>query len=471
MAKRPIMQHAPADWRPTQAVPEPILNKPYEAPTRHWIYRGGVPEPANGRRPASYYYTTKKLAAGQQDLLAEEQADPLELVNRIREDVRRWRQRQYRGASPVTRDLLAWWTRPDRPRRMFFCQIEAVETLIYLLEMALPGRLGATGFQKFEVDAALFTTLLSGAKPPFAAADDANCPRLIDPTGRPGELALRRLGCKMATGSGKTAVMAMIITWAFLNRARNPSSIEFPNAVLVCAPNLTVKERLQVLYSSHPWNSYEYFDLVPGKYRDKLGAGKVLITNWHAFGPKSPNREGDTSYRVVQKGEETADAFTKDRLGKLASRLPILVLNDEGHHCWRPNPAGYPEEALEELSAEARKQLEEEKQEARVWLAGLDRINNSGLIGKDDAGHVRPGIVACVDLSATPFYLANSGYPEGSPFPWLVSDFGLVDAIESGIVKIPRLPVADDAGKKDDVGRPDPKYFRLWRNVREPEAA
>jgi len=269
----------------------------------------------------------------------------------------------------------------------------------------------------------------------------------------------------MATGAGKTAVMAMLITWAFLNRARNPASTQFPNAVLVCAPNLTVKERLQALRPEHASNVYDYFDLVPSKYRDQLNTGKILITNWHAFAPKSENREGDTSYRVVQKGEETPDAFTKDRLGELAARLPILVLNDEGHHCWRPSQSGTSEDALKDLTAEERNRLKEEQEEARVWLAGLDRINNCGLLGKDDSGRPRPGILACVDMSATPFYLSNSGYPPGSPFPWLVSDFGLVDAIECGIVKIPRLPVADDTARKDDAGRPDPKYFRLWRNI------
>ena len=216
MAKRtrPRDQDVPADWRPTQAVPEPILNSPYTEPTRHWIYRGGVPDPADGRRPASYWYTTKKVASGQQDLLAEEERDELVLVNGIRKDVARWRLSGYRGVSSVTRDLLGYWTREDRPRRMFFCQIEAIETLIYLLELGLPGRLGATDYKKFEVDAALLSTLMAGERPPFAAEDDSNWTRLVDPTGNPDELGLRRLGCKMATGSGKTAVMAMLITWA-----------------------------------------------------------------------------------------------------------------------------------------------------------------------------------------------------------------------------------------------------------------
>jgi type III restriction enzyme len=466
MAKLPRTQEAPADWRPTQAVPDPILNSPYVAPGRHWIYRGGVPEVAQGRRPASYWYTSEKVsAAGQQDLLAEEERDELELVNRLRSDVKRWRSSGYRGASPVTRDLLAYWTRPDRARPLFFCQIEAAETIIYLLELAIPGRLGASGFKNFEVDASLVATLLAGEKPHFAAKDDTNWARLVDPSGKPDEALLRRLGCKMATGSGKTAVMAMLITWAFLNRSRNPASSQFPNAVLICAPNLTVRDRLAVLMPEHPWNSYDYFDLVPTKYKGQLGTGKILITNWHALKLKSESEEGGTSYRVVRKGEETPDAFTKDRLGELATRLPILVLNDEGHHCWRPNLAGTSDEALKDLSKEERDRLKEEQEEARVWLAGLDRINNCGLLGKDETDRLRPGVLTCVDLSATPFYLSNSGYPQGSPFPWLISDFGLVDAIECGIVKIPRLPVADDTGNKDEAGRPDPKYFRLWKNI------
>ena len=463
--KKPKQQEAPPDWKPTQAVPDPILNGPYDEPTRHWVYKNGIPQETAGRRPAGYYFVRQGVAAGQGDLLADEQFDPLELVNRLRRDVARWRESGYRGATQTTRDLLHYWRRDDRGRRMFFCQVEAAETLIYLLEIAIPGQLSKTRYQNFEVDAALLSTLLRGDKPGFAAADDINWPRLIDPTGKDGELGLRRLGCKMATGSGKTMVMAMIITWAFVNRAKNSHSTEFPNGVVVCAPNLTVKERLQVLKPENASNIYTMFDLVPKAYKDQLNTGKIIITNWHAFAPKSEHTEGDSSYRVVQKGEETPDAFTKDRLGDLALRLPVLVLNDEGHHCWRPKPGGLSTEEIAKLSAEEKKALDEEKEEARVWLAGLDRINNSGLAGKDANGALRPGVLACIDLSATPFYLSNSGYTEGSPFPWLVSDFGLVDAIECGIVKIPRMPVADSAENVDDAGRPDPKYFRLWRNI------
>ena len=138
-------------------------------------------------------------------------------------------------------------------------------------------------------------------------------------------------------------------------------------------------------------------------------------------------------------GRETPEAFARKRLGDLWDDEPLLVLNDEGHHAYRPAPVG----KGVQVSANAKA----DRQEATVWIDGLDRIN------------VACGIELCVDLSATPFYIQGSGYPEGSPFPWIVSDFSLVDAIESGITKIPRLPAIDN------TGRPDPKYFKLWEHV------
>ncbi|GAM10437.1 hypothetical protein OR1_02726 [Geobacter sp. OR-1] len=458
----------PDGWAPTQAVDDPILNSPYEEPKQYWRYADGVPHKVPGRRPARYHFKDKQTGAAQQDLFKIETEDDLPLINALRKDVKRWRDSGYRGASAVTKELLTWWIREDRPRRLFFCQREAVETVIYLLELGIPGRLRASGFQNFEVDADNISLLLKGEKPNFDNLGEDFFPRLVDPASDAGLLALRRLGCKMATGSGKTIVMAMLISWAFCNRGRNPSSTSFPNAVLICAPNLTVRKRLSVLRPDDPDNYYDTFDLIPPKYREFMNAGKVLVTNWHIFAPKGEHTEGGKSYAVVNKGEETHDAFTRNRLGELAQRLPILVLNDEGHHCWRGKNLSETDEkkALKDRSKEEQDFLKEEAEEARIWLAGLDRINNSGLIGKDESGTILPGISACVDLSATPFYLANSGYPEGSPFPWLVSDFGLVDAIESGITKVPRLPVKDDQGNKDEAGRPDPVYFRLWDSIK-----
>ncbi len=409
--------------RPVQPVERPILCNPYDAPSLHWQYDRATGEATKmaGRRPARYWYKTKEQAAGQQVLELEEGQDDLILVNQLREDVARWREGTYEGVTPITRELLRYWASPDRARRLFYCQREAVETVVYLAEV-----------------------LRSGRRPRFTPQFlPAELSRLVDASPNPGTLPLARFGCKMATGSGKTVVMSMLIVWAFCNRGRNPGDERFPNAVLVCCPNLTINERLQVLRPERPDNYYAAFDIVPLKLRPLMQNGKVLVSNWHKFAPESEHTEGGKSYTVVNKGAETPEAFARRILGDLYDRMPIMVLNDEAHHCYRPAPL---EEKLERDEAKA---AQADREEATVWIEGLDKINGAGLAE-------RPGIALCVDLSATPFYIKGSGHTEGRPFPWLVSDFGLVDAIESGIVKIPRLPVSDT------TGRPEPKYFRLW---------
>lgn len=408
--------------QPVQPVENPILNSPYQEPTEHWVYQqNGDPQRMQGRRPASYFYTTERAADVSQPMLtglAEENREDLELVNTLRKDIRRWRTSGYRGATRFTKELLAYWQREDRPRRLFFCQLEAVETIIYLNELRLAGR------------NPYFT-------PAFTEEDAA---QLLDLPADHALPPLRRLGVKMATGSGKTVVMAMLIAWAFTNRARVPADERFPQAVLVVCPNLTIKERLQVLRPDHPQNYYDRFDLVPSPLRPLLTQGKVLIENWHRFYPESPNVEAGQSYKVVDKGEESPDAFARRVLGDLYENAPLMVLNDEAHHAWRP--ARLPEQFLQALDRD-----EEEAREATIWVQGLDRLNQGA------------GVRFAVDLSATPFYIQGSGYNQGSPFPWLVSDFGLVDAIEAGIVKIPRLPITDDSGD------PIPRYFNLWHEI------
>ena len=438
---------------PLQPVEKPIICSPYEEPKDHWLYdrKTGQPSRAGFRRQAGYWYKTDRTGSTQAELFVEEERDDLPLVNLLREDVRRWRGADYRGASNVTKELLRHWASADRPRPLFFCQREAVETIIYLAEMRIPGRSRRTGFQNFDLSDDDLRKLLAGDRPSFDLSSEDYFPTLIDKPADPALAGLRRLGCKMATGSGKTVVMSMLIAWAFCNRGQNPQSTEFPNAVLVCCPNLTVKERLQVLRPEHPDNYYAAFDIVPMKYRPLMQKGKVLVTNWHAFAPESEHKEGGKTYAVVNKGPETPETFARRVLGDLADRMPVMVLNDEGHHCWRPKADGNGTD----LTGEEKKEFEAEVQEATVWVDGLDRLNNLSL--PNGSG----GIALCVDLSATPFYIKGSGHPEGRPFPWLVSDFGLVDAIESGIVKIPRLPV------QDTTGRPDPLYFKLWEAIKD----
>ena len=454
---------------PIQPVDKPIICSPYDEPNDHWVYdtQTGDASRAGFRRPASYWYKTERTGSAQQTLFAEEERDDLPLVNLLREDVRRWRDADYRGASNVTKELLRFWSNPKRSRRLFFCQRESVETIIYLAELRIPGKSTRTGFRNFALTDSNLAKMLKGEKPSLEQLVTSDFfPKLIDPAADSSLMPLRRMGCKMATGSGKTVVMAMLISWAFCNRGVNRASTEFPNAVLVCCPNLTVKERLQVLRPDNPNNYYAEFDLVPVNLRPLLQSGKVLIENWHRFAQESEHKEGDKSYAVVNKGPETPETLARRVLGELYDRMPIMILNDEGHHCWRAAP---PDIAIEDdtskkgkksdgLTREEKGQIEDEKKEARIWLEGLDWINNCRSDGI-------PGISTCIDLSATPFYISGSGYPEGQPFPWLVNDFGLVDAIECGITKIPRLPVKDDRAKKDDAGRPDPKYFRLWHNI------
>lgn len=414
-----------------QPVESPVICKPYYEPDYHWDYNRstGMATKRPGRRPAAYWYKLPDADTrrGQLTLELEEDRRDLTLVNALRADVKRWRESNWEGATNVTKDLLRHWMRRDRVRRFFFCQIEAAETIIFLNEIRGIRRDGSRGKPRWN--------------PQFS---DENFEILLDQPFDGTYPPIHRMCCKMATGSGKTVVMAMLIAWDFCNRGRVPSDDRFPNAVLVCCPNLTIKERLQVLRTdTSEEDYYTQFDIVPMPYRDLLGMGKVLVTNWHWFAPESEHSEGGTSYAVVQKGEETDEAFARNRLGELFERGPIMVLNDEGHHAYRPAPIADTE--AKKTDAEARKQREE----ATIWVQGLDRINNAC------------GIKVCVDLSATPFYIKGSGYPEGEPFPWIISDFGLVDAIESGITKIPRLPVSDT------TGQPDPRYFRLWRNITE----
>ena len=440
---------------PIQPLEKPILCNPYDEPDDHWIYNKetGIPGHGWGRRPAGYWYKTVATGTAQTSLFAEEQHDELVLVNRLRDDVRRWRESGYRGASKVTTDLLNHWHnlgKDKSSRRLFFCQREAAETIIYLAELRIPGKSSRTRFQNFEVSDEDLKKLLKGERPDFHELVGDLVPALIDKSSDESLIQLRRLACKMATGSGKTVVMAMLIAWAFCNRGENPQSKEFPNAVLVVCPNLTVKERLQVLRPENSQNYFKDFNIVPQKYRKHLQKGKVIVTNWHLFAPESEHKEGDQTYKVVNKGIETVEDFAKRILGELHGRMPIMVLNDEGHHCWRPAP----EDEIVAENKEEKTLIEEEKRTATVWIEGLEKLNNS--LRKDT-----PGISFCIDMSATPFFIKGSGYHEGRPFPWIVSDFGLVDAIECGIVKIPRLPVLDTTGK------PDPKYFRLWENIRE----
>jgi len=378
-------------------VDNPIINLPFDEPARYWAYEEGQPVLVEGRRPAGYYL--KARTRGRQMAMLEEEFVPLDLVNTIRERVKAWRERDYLGVTRITHALLQHWNNPERERKLFFCQREAAETLIWLVEASPAEKQGIA---------------------------------------IPKDNGLTRYACKMATGSGKTVVMGMVIAWQVLNKLANPQDRRFSDAVLMVCPNLTIRKRLRVLLPSTHGNYYEKFDLVPrGEMMERLQQGRFQITNWHLFQPKDDSR----SRSVVQRGAESDAAFCRRVLKELGNKQNILVINDEAHHTYRPAPL--PEELREPLSEEEIA----EREEATLWVSGLDRI------------HAVRGINFCADFSATPFYIKGSGHPEGKPFPWIVSDFGLVDAIESGIVKIPRVPVDDNTGALI------PKYFRLWEHI------
>jgi type III restriction enzyme len=248
----------------------------------------------------------------------------------------------------------------------------------------------------------------------------------------------------MATGSGKTIVMAMIATWQTLNALTYPKrNKDFSRTIFVVAPGITVKERLRVLYPGEIDNVYDAFGLCPSEaLRQKLNQLELLIKNWHSL---MPLKETDRS--VVKKGAESDEAFTRRVLGKLAGYKDLVVINDEAHHAYR-----IPAEAKISKKEAAEQGLDLD--EATRWIEGLDRIHKTRRIQR------------CFDLSATPFAPTGKASSEAGLFGWIVSDFGLNDAIEAGLVKTPRVVIRDDA-------LPNTRDYRskLYHIYREPEVS
>lgn len=378
--------------------PSLIINSPFEPPTHHWRRTSDHQlELVEGRRPAGYeIFDTRNNTV---------RSVPLEGVQRIRERVDAWRAAGHPGVTAITRQLLAHWRDAQAPRlyAFYFCQLEAIETLIWQVEAPPDFKQG------------------------IAIASD----------GGPWQ----RLCSKMATGSGKTTVMAMIITWQVLNALAYPKrSKDFSRAIFIVAPGLTVKERLQVLLPGHPDNDYDRFSLCPNdSMRHRLNQAELLIENWHSL---MPLKEAGKS--VVKKGAESDEAYVRRVLGKLAAYKDLAVINDEAHHAYR-KPAEF---KLSRKDAEA---LGIDLDEATRWIEGLDRIHKMRRIGR------------CFDLSATPFAPTGKTSTEAALFGWVVSDFGLNDAIEAGLVKTPRVVVRDSALPDAQTFRP--KLYHLYREA------
>lgn len=462
-------------------VPTPILNGPFDPPKEHWKIAPDKPaQKLPGRRAAGYYYRPPNAPEGEGGPGWAGEFRPLALVNLIRERMAKWQAEGRPGLSRTSAELIAYWRREGRQHRLFFAQLEAAEAIIFLAEARLD--------------------FLQGIDVP---RDEPSDERKAE-----GFAGFRRQCCKMATGSGKSTVMAMLAAWSILNKVANRSDARFSDTVLAVCPNVTIRNRLQEIDPRHSGASlYRTRDLVPERMMPDLTQGSVIITNWHGFEPQG-SAVGGTGARVVKAGKATeakerfivagkttslhgkkyitpeildarvtkgelrilddktdkngrrvvvvsgtayveSDTALVNRLLKDAKsgKSNILVLNDEAHHAYRINPTKGDEEEGEEGEAGENELEDYERKEATVWIDGLDKIDKLR------------GINLCVDLSATPYFISRIGQATNQIFPWAVSDFGLTDAIESGLVKIPQLAVRDTTGK--DM----PEYFNLWHHI------
>jgi len=423
----------------------PILNSPYEYPASHWeLDAQGQPtqQIIETRRTAEFITPIpkprkRKNSATQEAIVFDEGVglstakqlyDPTPIINDLRRQVDQWRRLPSPNdwlVTPETARLLQHWRHHNfQGVRPFFCQIEAVETAIWLTEVA--PKLGKTGKG--------FLEHLANANA------DAN-----------PELA--RLALKLATGAGKTTVMAMLIAWQTVNAARRPGSANFTRGFLVVTPGLTIKDRLRVLQPNDPDSYYASRELVPPEMLDDIQRAKIVITNYHAFKLRE-RMEISKGGRALLEGRTGSPIDTHETEGQMIQRVMpdlmglknILVLNDEAHHCYKEKPGEADEE---EYAGEDKQEAERNKEAARLWINGLEAVQR------------KIGLTRVIDLSATPFFLRGSGYAEGTLFPWTMSNFSLMDAIECGIVKLPRVPVADNI-----PGEETPVFRNLWGHIR-----
>jgi type III restriction enzyme len=419
----------------------PILNSPYALPSRHWelddtgqptqkiieIRRGAkfiTPIPKPRKRSASKTQAGFVFDEGKGLSSEKQQYDPTSIINEVRQNVDTWRKlknpSQWQVTPETVRLLQHWRNHKFGDLRPFFCQVEAAETAIWLTEVA-----------QHSVGGRRVLNHLTSVN------RDAN-PELM------------RLALKLATGAGKTTVMAMLIAWQTVNAVRHPGSKQFTRGFLVCTPGLTIKDRLRVLQPNDPDSYYKDRELVPGDTLDDVNRAKIVITNYHAFKPRE-HLEISKGGRQLLQGRTGEEPRTLETEGQMIQRVmpdlmgmkSILVINDEAHHCYREKPIDPDEEGLK---GDDKREAEKNKEAARLWISGLEAVNR------------KLGISRVVDLSATPFFLLGSGYAEGTLFPWTTSDFSLMDAIECGIVKLPRVPVAENI-----PGNQMPMFRDLWR--------
>lgn len=422
----------------------PILNSPYEMPQHYWeLDDEGQPTGTKrvGRRPASFVTPVpapkKQGGKGQKELKLDaltsdhQRYDPRPIINELRIQVDRWRELKdpsLWNVTPTTARLLQHWRKQDWDGiRPFFCQLEAVETAIWLTEVA----------PNSGKDGQRFLNHLKAVNRDAVGEDD--------------DRLLSRLALKLATGAGKTTVMAMIIAWQTINAARHPGSKRFTRGFLIVTPGITIKDRLRLLQPNDPDAYYQSRDLVPTDMVRELEKAKIVITNYHAFKQRETIQLSKGGRALLQGHGEPISTLESE--GQMLQRVcpelmamkGVMVINDEAHHCYREKPDD-PEE--ESLMGDELKEAKANEEAARLWISGIEAVNR------------KLGVHQVLDLSATPFFLSGSGYAEGTLFPWTMSDFSLMDAIECGIVKLPRVPVADNIPEAES-----PIYRDLWKHI------
>jgi len=424
----------------------PILNSPYESPYQHWeLDEQGQPtqQIIKSRRAAEFITPIPKprrrrTAVEQEQMIFDEglglstkyqQYDITGNINEIRRHVNQWRSLPNPSdwhVTPETARLLRHWRHHEFTNlRPFFCQIEAVETLIWLTEVA--PKLGPNGKRFLDH---------------LANANGEVNPDLV------------RIALKLATGAGKTTVMAMIIAWHTINAVRRPNSPRFTRGFLIVTPGITIRDRLRVLHPNDPDSYYASGELVPTDMLGDLHRANIVITNYHSFRLRE-TMDVSRGGRALLEGRTGPEVHSLETEGQMLQRVMpnlmwlknILAMNDEAHHCYRVKQGQLDEE---DLKGDDKKEADSNNEAARVWIFGLEAVNR------------KLGMTNVIDLSATPFFLRGSGFVEGTLFPWTMSDFSLMDAIECGIVKLPRVPVADNI-----PGGDMPKFRNLWENIRD----
>ncbi len=426
---------------PEAVLSNPVINSPYVEPQWHFAFNtaGITTEKVAGRRKSEFFIPVappkSKAVPEQLQLAIQPKRELNQLINSIRLDVDVWRRSGYSGVTATTARLLEYWQRADREpnQRLFFAQIEAIETAIWLAEVA------SRNMRRRD-----------------RRPTDLSAAELLDNANVEYNEGLPRTALKIATGGGKTFVMANLIAWQTLNRAARPGDERFCTNFLLITPGITVRDRLQVLRPEYPDSYYRTMDLVPREMMRDLLLANVEIVNYHQFMPRSRMGASKLTKQILRTDDRESEEEVVRRVclglerlsGRQRGRGGLIVINDEAHHCYNANQvAADAEEAG--LKGDDKDEAKRDRIAAQTWFSGLKALQKS------------TGVRAIYDLSATPFFLSGSGYGEGKLFPWVVSDFALIDAIESGIVKVPRVPTADDS-----INDAAPVFLKLWDAVK-----